>query len=142
MLTLGWSEGATFLPVDFSLLISMKRQINGISEKVDKRSYGYKCRLEALQTAPEQIPNMIARALSDGIDASCVSMDSWFTQQPLIKELTDQGLDVIGMVKKLKQRYIVNGERVRLDQLYRLATPTDGNYVPFEQHKQMASLSK
>lgn len=82
--------------------------------------------MEALQTAPEQIPNMIARAMKNGIDASYVLMDSWFTQQPLIKELTDQGLHVIGIVKKLKQRYLVNGERVSLDQLYRLAEPTDG----------------
>src|SRR5690625_4128757 len=126
MLTLGWSDGATFLPIDFSLLSSKKTQINGISEKVDKRSSGYKRRIEALRTAPEQIPDMIARAMKNGIDASYVLMDSWFTQQPLIKELTNQGLDVIGMVKKLKQRYLVNGERVSLDQLYRLATPTDG----------------
>lgn len=126
MLTLGWSDGATFLPVDFSLLSSKKSQINGISEKVDKRSSGYKRRLEALQTAPEQIPDMLKRATNAGINASYVLMDSWFTQQPLIKNITDQGLDVIGMVKKLKQRYIVNGERVSLDQLYRLATPTGG----------------
>lgn len=32
---------------------------------------------------------------------------------------------MIGMVKKLKQRYLVNGERVALDELYRLAKPTD-----------------
>src|SRR5699024_4494815 len=126
MLTLGWSDGATFLRVDFSLLSSKKSQINGISEKVDKRSSGYKRRLEALQTAPEQIPDMLKRATNAGINASYVLMDSWFTQQPLIKNITDQGLDVIGMVKKLKQRYIVNGERVSLDQLYRLATPTGG----------------
>lgn len=126
MLTLGWSDGATFLPIDFSLLSSKKSQINGISNDVDKRSSGYKRRKEALQTAPEQIPNMIERALKAGIDASYVLMDSWFTGQPLIKEITEQGLDVIGMVKKLKQRYIVNGELVYLDQLYRFATPTDG----------------
>lgn len=30
------------------------------------------------------------------------------------------------MVKKLKQRYLVDGERVSLDQVYRLATPSDG----------------
>ncbi|KKE79212.1 transposase [Bacilli bacterium VT-13-104] len=126
MLTLGWSDGATFLPVDFSLLSSKKSRINDISQKVDKRSSGYKRRKEALQTAPEQIPGMLARAMKSGIDASYVLMDSWFTQQPLIKEITEQGLDVIGMVKKLKQRYLVDGERVGLDQLYRLATPTDG----------------
>jgi len=126
MLTLGWSDGATFMPVDFSLLSSKKSQINGISTKIDKRTSGYQRRKEALQTAPEQIPQMIERAMNSGIDASYVLMDSWFTQQPLIKEITAQGLDVIGMVKKLKQRYIVDGNRVGLDELYRLATPTDG----------------
>ena len=126
MLTLGWSDGATFLPIDFSLLSSKTSQINGISSKIDKRSSGYKRRLESLQTAPEQIPDMIQRAMNAGIEASYVLMDTWFTHQPLIKDIKEQGLDVIGMVKKLKQRYLVDGERVSLDQLYRLATPTDG----------------
>ncbi|MUV39262.1 hypothetical protein JNUCC1_03135 [Lentibacillus sp. JNUCC-1] len=126
MLTLGWSDGATFLPVDFSLLSSKKSKINGISENIDKRSSGYKRRQEALQTAPEQIPGMIKRAMNAGIDASYVLMDSWFTQQPLVKDLTEQGLDVIGMVKKLKQRYLVDGKRVSLDELYRMAALTDG----------------
>jgi len=126
MLTLGWSDGATFIPVDFSLLSSKKSQINGISSKVDKRSSGYKRRVEALQTAPEQLPGMVERAMNAGIDASYVLMDSWFTYQPLVKEIKEQGLDVIGMVKNLKQRYLVNGQRVRLKELYRFAKPTGG----------------
>lgn len=126
MLTLGWSDGATFIPVDFSLLSSKKSQINGISSKVDKRSSGYKRRVEALQTAPEQLPGMVERAMNAGIDASYVLMDSWFTYQPLVKEIKEQGLDVIGMVKNLKQRYLVNGQRVSLKELYRFAKPTDG----------------
>lgn len=124
MLTLGWSDGATFIPVDFSLLSSTKNQVNGISSKIDKRSSGYKRRVEALQTAPEQIPNMIKRAIDAGIDASYLLMDTWFTHQPLIKTIKEQGLDVIGMVKNLKQRYLVDGKRVSLDELYRIAKPT------------------
>ncbi len=126
MLTLGWSDGATFIPVDFSLLSSKKSQINGISDKIDKRSSGYKRRLEALQAAPEQMPDMIKRAMQAGIDASYVLMDSWFTHQPLIKNIKEQGLDVIGMVKNLKQRYLVKDERVSLNELYRIATPVKG----------------
>ena len=126
MLTLGWSDGATFIPLDFSLLSSVKSQINGISTKVDKRSSGYKRRLEALQKAPEQIPDMIDRAMNAGIDASYVLMDTWFTHQPLIKDIKDQGLDVIGMVKALNQRYLVGDERVSLKELYRLAAPVKG----------------
>ncbi|MCM3729526.1 transposase [Neobacillus cucumis] len=126
MLTLGWTDGATFIPVDFSLLSSKTSQINGISSKIDKRSTGYKRRLEALQSAPEQIPNMIQRALNAGIDASYVLMDTWFTHQPLIKNIKEQGLDVIGMVKNLKQRYLVDDKRVSLKELYRLAAPIHG----------------
>lgn len=126
MLTLGWSDGATFMPIDFSLLSSITSQINGISSKIDKRSSGYKRRLEALQSAPEQIPDMIHRALSAGIDASYVLMDTWFTHQPLIKNIKEQGLDVIGMVKNFKQRYLVGDKRVSLKELYRLAAPIQG----------------
>lgn len=127
MLTLGWSDGATFMPIDFSLLSSKKSKINGISDKVDKRTSGYKRREEALQTAPEQLPGMITRALSAGIEASYVLMDSWFTQQPLIQSIVEQGIDVIGMVKATNQRYLVGQKRVGLKDLYRLATPTSGN---------------
>lgn len=123
MLSLGWSDGYTFMPIDFSLLSSKKAQINGISKEIDKRTCGYKLRKNALQSAPEQIPEMIKRALANGIDASYVLMDSWFTLPPLVKAIVDQGLDVIGMVKKTKQRYNVNGHMVSLKQLYRLAQP-------------------
>ncbi|TYS46791.1 transposase [Bacillus infantis] len=125
MLTLGWSDGSTFMPLDYALL-SSKNRLQEISEHIDKRSSGYRRRAEALKPAPEVIPPMIQRALDTGIDASYVLMDTWFTQQPLIKAITDQGLDVIGMVKNLKQRYIVNGERVSLKELYRFAKPTKG----------------
>jgi hypothetical protein len=125
MLTLGWSDGSTFMPLDYALL-SSKNRLNEISEHIDKRSSGYRRREEALKPAPEVIPPMIQRALDTGIDASYVLMDTWFTQQPLIKAITDQGLDVIGMVKNLKQRYVVNGDRVSLKELYRLAKPATG----------------
>ena len=52
MLTMGWSDGHTFLPLDFALLSSRNAQINGMNEKIDKRTSGYKRRQEALQSAP------------------------------------------------------------------------------------------
>lgn len=123
MLTLGWSDGHSFIPVDFSLLSSTKSQINGISSDIDKRTLGYKRRQNALQTAPEQVPDMIRRALLNGIHAEYVLMDSWFTMPPLVKEIVNQGLDVIGMVKETKQRYTIDGRLVSLKQLYQLAKP-------------------
>jgi len=34
-------------------------------------------------------------------------MDTWFTQQPHIQAIVEQGLDVIGMVKATNQHYLV-----------------------------------
>ncbi|TFJ91411.1 hypothetical protein E4U82_17805 [Lentibacillus salicampi] len=50
MLTLGWSDGNTFMPLAFSLLSSKKRQnrLQEINSNVDKRTVGYKRRQEAL----------------------------------------------------------------------------------------------
>ncbi|WP_346207464.1 transposase [Caldifermentibacillus hisashii] len=140
MLTLGWSDGHTFMPIDFSFVRSRKSQINGISDHIDKRTCGYKRRQNALQTEPEQIPDMIQRALTSGIEASYVLMDSWFTLPPLVKAIVDQGLDVIGMVKETKKRYNVNDKMVSLKQLYRLAVPVQsGKGVLRSIHTTMAN---
>jgi hypothetical protein len=123
MLTLGWSDGQTFIPFDFALLSSSKSQINGISTDIDKRSLGYKRRMEALKSAPEFIPEMIKRALEHGVAASYVLMDSWFTFAPLIQAIMHQGLDVIGMVKNSNQRYRVGKRLLSLKELYQAAGP-------------------
>jgi len=126
MLTLGWSDGHTFIPVDFSLLSSTKSQVNGISEKIDKRTSGYKRRTESLRRSTELVPLMLDQALAAGMTASYVLMDSWFTFAPLIREITQRGLDVIGMVKSTNQRYLVNGRKLSLKELYSVSTPGQG----------------
>lgn len=61
---------------------------------------------------------MLQKALSVGFTADYVLMDSWFTHAPLLRSLNEQGLRTIGMVKELKQRYILNGEHYSLKELY------------------------
>jgi hypothetical protein len=66
---------------------------------------------------------MIKRALAHGVTASYVLMDSWFTFASLIKAITGQGLDVIGMVKNANQRYRFGNRSLSLKELYQVATP-------------------
>ncbi|CAM3398398.1 transposase [Brevibacillus invocatus] len=145
MLTLGWSDGHTFIPVDFSLLASLKSQINGMMEGIDKRTSGYKRRLEALLPAPEVIPAMIDRVIQSGMSASYVLMNSWFTHAPLIQAIRTRGLDVIGMVKADNKRYLVGQRRLSLQELYHTATPVRRKKkvfcVPFTQNCLRVSLS-
>jgi len=80
MLTMGWSDGHSFVPVDFALLSSLKSAINGMSDGIDKRSHGYKRRQEALCSAPQVIAAMLDRAIKAGLSASYVLMDSWYVR--------------------------------------------------------------
>jgi len=121
MLTMGWSDGHSFVPVDFALLSSSKSAINGMSAGIDKRSHGYKRRQEALCSAPQVIAAMLDRAIKAGLSASYVLMDSWFTHAPLIAEVLRRKLHVIGMVKNDNKRYLVNGKRLSLKELYAAA---------------------
>lgn len=118
MLTMGWSDGHSFVPVDFALLSSSKSAINGMSEGIDKRSHGYKRRQEALRSAPQVIAAMLDRAIQAGLSAPYVLMDSWFTHAPLIAEILQRKMHVIGMVKNDNKRYLVNGKRLSLKELY------------------------
>jgi hypothetical protein len=126
MLTMGWSDGHSFIPIDFALLSSIKSSINGIMEGIDKRSVGYKRRQEALLAAPQVIGAMLDRAIQSGVSASFVLMDSWFTHAPLIQEVMRRGLHVIGMVKNDNKRYFVGGERLCLKALYAAAPRVEG----------------
>lgn len=120
LLTLGWSDGYSFAPIDFTLMSSAKanNRFCEMREDLDKRSVGYKRRMEALSQKPDAVIQMLERAIKAGFTADYVLMDSWFTQAPLLQKLMDKGLNVIGMVKQLKQRYIFNGESLSLSELY------------------------
>ena len=119
MLTLGWSDGYSFLPVDFAMLSSpneSNRLVNTCST-IDKRMNGYKRRKEAIQKKPEVAITLIQNALKAGIFVDYVLMDTWFTNEPLIKSILNEGLHAIGMVKQLKQKYSYNGHFCDLKEL-------------------------
>ena len=119
LLALGWSDGYSFVPVGFNLLSSAKKsnRYQEISDKIDHRTNGYKARRESLLSKPEAAVLFIRRALDAGIQADYVLMDTWFTTEPMLAKVLEAGLDVIGMVKQLKQRYSYQGGSYTLPEL-------------------------
>ena len=119
MLTLGWSDGYSFIPVAFNLFSSVEKsnRYNEVSPEIDKRTNGYKFRKESMMHKTDAAILMVKRALSVGIKADYVLMDTWFTTEPMIKELLAIGIDAIGMVKQLKQRYTFQKKQYTLHEL-------------------------
>ena len=120
LLTLGWSDGASFLPLDFVLCSSAKaeKRIQGIKKDLDKRTCGYKRRLEAITKSTEHLESMVKRALALGIEADYILMDSWFCWPAILAQL-GQHLPVICMAKDMpKVFYRYQGKSMRLGALY------------------------
>lgn len=73
MLTLGWSDGSTFLPVS-SVLLSSENRKNRVNEAadVDKRTVGYKRRLLSMQKGTQAILELLKAAAKAAIPAKVV----------------------------------------------------------------------
>lgn len=131
LLTLGWSDGYSFIPVGFNLLSSAKKnnRYNEISENIDHRTNGYKFRKESMMSKTDAAVLLIQRTLQSGINADYLLMDTWFTTEPMIRSVLDTGLDVIGMVKQLKQRYTYKGKKYTLHRLKRMVRFEDAKNI-------------
>jgi hypothetical protein len=120
MLTLGWSDGNSFLGIDFALLSSTKKKnrYSEVNSAIDKRSCGYIRRKEAVTKSTELLEAMIKRAINIGVKAKYVVMDSWFSMPSVIETLSKH-LDVICMLKDQKNwLYEYKGRKLRLSELY------------------------
>ncbi len=121
LLTLGWSDGNSFLPLDFVLCSSASRdkRIQGITKQVDKRSCGYQRRREAMIKSTQHLETMVKRACNFGIRGDYILMDSWFCF-PAILVALGKHLPVICMAKDLPTiLYRFNGKLMRLGSIYR-----------------------
>ncbi len=116
LLTLGWSDGYSFVPTGFNLLSSASEsnRYNAVSDSIDHRTNGYKVRKASMMHKTDVAVQLIRNVLTAGIKADYVLMDTWFTTEPMLKEILDTGIHAIGMVKQLQQRYTYNRRQYTL----------------------------
>jgi len=120
MLTLGWSDGSTFLPVN-SILLSSENKKNRINEAkaVDKRTVGYKRRRLSMEKGTHAMLELLKVAKNAAIPANYVLFDSWFSSPSTLHAVKGIGYDVIGMVKKTPKMFFrYNGEDMSLISVY------------------------
>ena len=106
MLTLGWSDGSTFFPVN-SVLLSTENKKNRINEAatVDKRTAGYKRRTLSMEKGTHAMLTLLETAKKAAIPAKYVLFDSWFSSPSTLHSVKQMDFDVIGMVKKSSKMY-------------------------------------
>ena len=121
LLTLAYSDGFTTIPVDFALLSSTnaKNRYNDMLD-VSKKTVSYKRRLQAISSKPDASKNLVENAIKKGITANYILCDSWFTNEPFLLDMLNLDMDVIAMVKQLKQVYLYKGCYHTLNSLFKL----------------------
>jgi len=121
LLTLGWSDGVTFIPMLFRHMSSSekKNRYTEINANLDKRSVGYKARQQAVSSATEVMLSMLKQAKKALIPAKHVVFDSWFSFPSTMMRIHEIGYDVVGRLKDTsKIKYLVNGTKLTLKQIY------------------------
>ena len=121
MLTLGWSDGNSFIPVTHRLMSSSNdKNMLGVEKVFDKRSIAHKRREQARMKATDVMIDMLKMALKTGHMAKYVLFDSWFSNpKEIIRIKNECGLDTIAMIKKSsKINYIFDGKKLNIKQIF------------------------
>ena len=120
LMTLGWTDGNTMIPVNSCLLSSSNPDnILGSDEGYDSRSIAGQRRKLAKIKGTKVMVELIKRALHAGIKADYVLFDTWFSAPAQLIDIKQLGLDAIAMIKKSsKIKYVFEGKRLSLNKIF------------------------
>lgn len=128
LLTLGWSDGNTFLPVN-GCLLSTENEKNRMCEakNINKRTVGYKRRALAQTKAPSVVLSLIEEAKKAGMQAQYVLFDTWFCSPSSLIAVQKPGYDGIAMAKKShKVYYRFDGRLMPPTEMFRISKKRPG----------------
>jgi hypothetical protein len=122
MLTLGWSDGNSFVPMALSMLSSVneKSRLAPMRDGIDKRTNGYKRRQESMRKSTDVLVDMVALAIKAATGAHHLLLDSWFAFPATIRRIKALGMHTICMLKDTgKVTYELQGWPLTLKDLYK-----------------------
>ena len=120
LMTLGWTDGNTFLPVNSSLLASSKESnLIGPVVEHDGRSLAAKRRKLAQRKGTDVMIELLRNAQSAGHQADYVLFDTWFSSPAQLLAVKTLGLDSIAMIKKSSRIYYeYEGEQLSIKKIF------------------------
>lgn len=120
LMTLGWTDGNTFLPVNGCLLASSKdSNLIGPQEHFDGRSLAAHRRNLAQMKGTDAMLELIKAAQKAGHSADYVLFDSWFSNPAQLDAIRNLGLNSIAMIKKSSRiRYEYDGQQLSIKKIF------------------------
>ncbi len=122
MLTLGWSDGNSFVPMMLSMLSSAKEdnRLAPMRADIDRRTNGYKRRQESMRKSTDVLVDMVALAMTAGTKARHLLVDSWFAYPATIRRIKAKGMHTVCMLKDTGNvTYELQGWPLTLKELFK-----------------------
>lgn len=122
ILTMGWTNGNTFLPLSFNLQSSEKQENRycEMKEGLNKNFIAYKRRKQATSKVPDVMIQMLEAAVKAAIPAKHVLFDSWFSYLVTIIKIFNLKLHTVGRLKNTTRiKYIFEGQKKTLTEIYK-----------------------
>lgn len=106
LLTVGWGDGNSFVPINFALLASSNEEnVLGPHKDSDKRSVAGRRRKQAQSKATDVLIDLLKTAIHSGHSAKYVLFDTWFSTPKTICQIkNDCKLDVKEIYSRNKKR--------------------------------------
>lgn len=120
-LTIGWSDGNTFLPVNCALMSTRKKTnlVGSKSSITDQRTIAGQRRSQAQRKMNEVVLELISQALRLGVTAKYVLFDSWYSSPQMFWHLKELGLESVAILKRSsKVYYRYRGRNYSIKALY------------------------
>ena len=128
LMTVGWTDGNTFLPVNSCLLASSKESnLIGPIGKYDGRSLAARRRKLAQMKGTDVMISLLKTALSEGHRAYYVLFDTWFSNPAQLIAVKTLGLDSIAMIKRSSRIfYEYEGKQLSINKIFGMCKKRPG----------------
>lgn len=120
IVSLNYTDTHSTFQVDFSLSMntSRRKDLDNFTHALHHRSNALKRRTETSKGKNTLAIEMLKRALDQGIDADYLLIDSWYAKPNFIKEVKEEGVDVIARIANNNKIWNFTGKYKTINALY------------------------
>jgi hypothetical protein len=120
VVSLNYSDGFSNFMLDFTIAMNKYARVSveNFTNKIDQRTNAYKRRLETMNGKSRIAIDMVKRAVSSGIYADYLLVDSWYSKPMFIKEMNTLGLKVISRIANNNKIWNFIGKEKSLEAIY------------------------
>ena len=120
VVSLNYSDGYSNFMLDFAINMGKyaRVKLEAFTGELDVRTTAYKRRVEIMHGKSKLAIDMVKRAVSNGIQADYLLVDSWYSKPVFIQEMNRLGLQVITRIANNNKIWNFIGKEKTLNTLY------------------------